>query len=227
MIGLSPTRPWALLLKPPVDVAAARCPWQSRATAPTVPCFSASEASRICPDAALACSERNASTRRCVVKYAGSTIASPVACAKSSAAAPASSTTRPSSSTARAALTGLRVRRTVHTAPAARVAPSMIEASSSCSPVSVNAAPWPALKCGLSSITTTAACTASSADPPARRICQPARRAWARWSRLSAHSAALSRWLLSVPQPPCRPIAMSAIGSEAVKEAVASGPRLR
>ena len=52
-------------------------------------------------------------------------------------------------------------------APAANVAPSMIEASSSWMPFSFSAAPCPALKCGLSSMTTTAASTASGAVPPA------------------------------------------------------------
>ena len=39
MIGLSPTLPYFFLLIPPVDVAAAKLPNLSRATAPTVPYF--------------------------------------------------------------------------------------------------------------------------------------------------------------------------------------------
>src|SRR5947207_10824995 len=38
MIGESPTRPGRLLVIPPVEVAAARFPSPSSATAPTVPC---------------------------------------------------------------------------------------------------------------------------------------------------------------------------------------------
>ena len=44
MTGESPTRPGILLVNPPVDVAAARLPAASSATAPTVPCWSAAEA---------------------------------------------------------------------------------------------------------------------------------------------------------------------------------------
>src|SRR4029453_8772582 len=127
-----------------------------------------------------------------------------------SAATPASRTGWPLSSTARAAITGLRIRRTAQTAPAASDAPSMIDASSSCSEASFSAAPCPALKGGLSSITTTAACTASSAEPPARSTRQPARKASARCIRLSLHSGSLKRPRASVPQPPCRPMAISA-----------------
>jgi len=38
MMGESPTRPWRLFVIPPVEVAAARSPAASNATAPTVPC---------------------------------------------------------------------------------------------------------------------------------------------------------------------------------------------
>ncbi len=41
MMGLSPTRPSAWPVIPPVDVAAATRPAVSRATAPTVPCRAA------------------------------------------------------------------------------------------------------------------------------------------------------------------------------------------
>ena len=37
MIGESPTRPNFLFVRPPVDVPAARLPWVSRETQPTVP----------------------------------------------------------------------------------------------------------------------------------------------------------------------------------------------
>ena len=37
MMGESPTRPKRLLVRPPVEVAAARLPFESSATAPTVP----------------------------------------------------------------------------------------------------------------------------------------------------------------------------------------------
>ena len=60
-----------------------------------------------------------------------------------------------------------------HLAQALRAGWQILRAGGS----ALDAAPWPALKCGLSSITTTAACTASSADPLSRRICQPARSA--------------------------------------------------
>jgi hypothetical protein len=39
MTGVSPTRPGDFAVMPPVDVAAARLPFRSRATAPTVPCL--------------------------------------------------------------------------------------------------------------------------------------------------------------------------------------------
>ena len=47
MIGLSPTRPAIFAAMPPVEVAAARLPWASRATAPTVPRLSAKMAGRV------------------------------------------------------------------------------------------------------------------------------------------------------------------------------------
>ena len=97
--------------------------------------------------------------------------------AKRSAPAPISITCGESSITARASTIGLRTSVTPATAPARSVAPSMIEASSSCLPSASNTAPLPALKCGDSSSATTVACTASSALPPLRSTASPASRA--------------------------------------------------
>ena len=108
----------------------------------------------------------------------------------------------PVSSTARAALIGLRMCRAPEMAPAARSDPSMIEASSSCTPSVFSAAPWPALKCGESSSTTTAASTASRARPPLRSTVQPARRACASTSSASAHSTSSKSDRAPTPQPP-------------------------
>src|ERR1041384_394092 len=47
MIGLSPMRPGSLPAMPPVEVAAARSPSRSRATAPTVPWRNASSSSGV------------------------------------------------------------------------------------------------------------------------------------------------------------------------------------
>ena len=58
MIGESPTRPHFLPVMPPVEVAAARLPVASSATAPTVPIRDSRPAS-ICP-----CSSRSSSSRR-------------------------------------------------------------------------------------------------------------------------------------------------------------------
>ena len=76
--------------------------------------------------------------------------------------------------TARARLMGLRVRVTPATAPALRVAPSMIEASSSLRPSAVNTAPRPALNSGSSSSTRIAASTASRLEPPRCSTFEPA-----------------------------------------------------
>ena len=84
-------------------------------------------------------------------ELAGSTSSTPCSRANASAPSPTSSTCGDRSSTARASRTGLRTRRTPATAPAARVRPSMIAASSSCRPSAVNTAPRPQLKSGSSS----------------------------------------------------------------------------
>jgi hypothetical protein len=80
--------------------------------------------------------------------------------------------------TARARLMGWRVRVTPATAPAFRVAPSMMAASSSFLPSAVKTAPRPALKSGSSSRMRMAASTASSDEPPCARIALPAWMAW-------------------------------------------------
>ena len=85
--------------------------------------------------------------------------------------------------TARASEIGLRVRVTPATAPAARLAPSMIAASSSTLPCAVKTAPRPALNSGSSSSTRTAASTASTAAPAARSTAAPASAAVARAAR--------------------------------------------
>ena len=59
---------------------------------------------------------------------------------------------------------------TLPTAPALSVFPSMIEASISFVPALVKTEPRPALKCGSSSSTRTAASVASRLDPPRFRI---------------------------------------------------------
>ncbi len=88
-----------------------------------------------------------ASRRRSVVKYDGATMASPAARAKASAAGPVSST---AAAGLQQPARGLhRVADVAHRADGAgraASAPSMIEASSSCSASVFSAAPWPALK---------------------------------------------------------------------------------
>ena len=77
----------------------------------------------------------------------------PAAARKHRRPCPASMTCLDFSITARARLTGFLVRVTPATAPAWRVRPSMIEASSSLRPSAVNTAPLPALNSGSSSRT--------------------------------------------------------------------------
>ena len=83
---------------------------------------------------------------RSVTNHVSDSKPSPAVAANSIAGAPTSSTWRPSASTARAARIGLRTPRTAATAPAARVVPSIIEASSSTRPYSVSAAPRPGVE---------------------------------------------------------------------------------
>src|SRR6201985_3895807 len=70
--------------------------------------------------------------------------------------------------TARASSTGFRIRVTPLTAPAFSICPSMMEASNSLRPSSVNTEPRPALNKGLSSSSATARATASRLLPPLR-----------------------------------------------------------
>jgi len=74
----------------------------------------------------------------------------------------------------------------------------MIEASSSRAPSSFKQAPVPALKRGSSSSASTARCAASSALPPAARICE-ARIAAARHPSICPGNASLC----PSPAPPC------------------------
>ena len=108
MIGVSPTRPGNLPVIPPVEVAAARSPRQSRATAPTVPCRRASSSSAIAGSARRAKRLLQAPRHRAsVAKYSGSAKIKP-ACSrqKASAPSPTSRTCGECSITARAARTG-------------------------------------------------------------------------------------------------------------------------
>jgi hypothetical protein len=79
--------------------------------------------------------------------------------------------------TSRAIEIGWAYPRTAATAPAARVRPSMIDASSSTTPSRFGRPPMPTQwSSGLDSTSRTAASTASSAVPPERRISIPAGR---------------------------------------------------
>ena len=161
MIGVSPTRPARLPVMPPVDVAAARWPCASSATAPTVP-SEASSPTRASPARCRSSSAR----RRSVVNQSFGTDSRPASAASASAPGPASITCGVCSITCRASRTGLRTCRTPATAPARRSRPSMIAASSSCPPSAQSTAPRPALNSGSSSSATTAAVTASRLEPP-------------------------------------------------------------
>src|SRR5688500_599181 len=207
MIGESPTRPHFLLVMPPVDVATAICPCASSATAPTVPKYlprrssagapaSASAFSRAC--ACCSCSRRLSVSNQPFSTRSMSLNPS----ANASAPSSISITCGECSITLRARRIGLRTVRTLATAPARRVWPSIIEASSSCSPWALNTAPLPALKRGDSSSTTTAAVTASSALPPLARTALPASSAWSRSARIAASSASLSASRSITPAPP-------------------------
>jgi len=68
--------------------------------------------------------------------------------------------------TLRASRMGFLIRVSPATAPARKLDPSMIEASSSLVPSAVNTAPFPALKCGESSNMVITVVTASRASPP-------------------------------------------------------------
>ena len=151
-------RPGSFPVRPPVETATARCPSESRATAPTVsaPC--------------------NSSCRlRSVMKMEGSHISRPCSRANRDAPAAASKTCRPSSITATARSIGCRTSRRQAAPPARSPAPSMTPASSSTSPSLFSVAPMPALSSGSSSIWRTAATAATRAPPSI--LPQPASRA--------------------------------------------------
>ncbi len=162
MMGESPTRPQRLPVMPPVEVAAARLPCRSSATAPTVPKASSSFSRAMAP-------RRLRSSWRCragVRKYSLGTISMPCSLANSSAPAPTSMTCGDLSMTRRARSMGFFTCCRPVTAPAPNVLPSMSEASSSATPSRFRTAPRPALNKGLSSRTRTAAMTASRLDAP-------------------------------------------------------------
>ena len=184
---------------PPVEVPAASRPRLSSATAPTVPNFRSFSGgagrvfSAIGPGAPTGRSgigrfcARSADSsprqRRSVKKKAGSTCSSPTEAAKVSAPSPISMTCGDRSITARAAAIGCRVVVRPATDPAVRSAPFITAASSSLRPAAVKTAPRPALNSGSSSISSIAACTASSEDPPAASTADPASSARCRAAR--------------------------------------------
>ena len=196
IMGESPTRPGALPCNPPVEVPAAMLPCRSSATTPTVPkrCTSGGSSSSATGTVAPAGGApagrggagrpsfcnclTSACQRASVKKKLGSTCSRPAFAAKASAPGPIIMTYGDFSITARARLMGWRVRATPATAPAFRLEPSMMEASSSFLPSEVKTAPRPALKSGSSSRTWTAASTASRAEPPWSSTFAPACVAW-------------------------------------------------
>jgi hypothetical protein len=119
-----------------------------------------------------------------------------------SAPSPTSMTWGECAITSRASVTGWRVRVIAATAPAARVRPSMIDASSSLRPSAVNTAPRPALNNGLSSSVRTAVSAASSALPPPRSTAAPASSASARPARSAASVSSVSVARSATPAPP-------------------------
>ena len=156
--GESPTRPGCLPCVPPVEVAAATRPCASRATAPTV--------LPRCVDADGRGLGAEPVVGRCEARLAGE--ARRRARRRASRAGPRRARRgRPGS--------GCGCRVSAATAPAARSLAAhergVVERSRPCSS---SAAPRPALKTGSSSSTITAACTASSASPPAARTAWPA-----------------------------------------------------
>ena len=100
------------------------------------------------------------------------------------------------------ARSGFLMRVRPHTAPASRVAPFMIEASSSLRPSSVNTAPRPALNSASSSSATTALRHRVQARAPAAEHRKPAASAAARPARYSASRSALISARGRVPAPP-------------------------
>src|SRR3989338_8104604 len=166
----SPTRPGYLQAVPPVEVAAARFPWASSATAPTVPAEPARSGG---PAEALCFSWYQRSTSRAMTNSEGLQSDTPISTANCSAPGPTSSMCSLRSSTSRATWMGLRRRSTAATAPAFRVRPSIRMASSWTQPSRFRWEPTPASNMGSSSSTSTACSQASTAAPPRPRTPRP------------------------------------------------------
>ena len=149
MMGESPSRPDYLVRRPTGRGARGQIPRlvQRNRADRSVPIFVArpgSVTSSTSPSAAPA------SVRRCK-NILDRPAVIPIFFANASAPSPSSMTCGDFSITSRARLIGLRICLSLATAPALRVRPSMIEASSSFVPSCVKTAPLPALKSGLSS----------------------------------------------------------------------------
>src|SRR3990170_2385491 len=166
----SPTRPGYLQPVPPVEVAAARFPAASSATAPTVP---AERARKTGPAETLCFSLYQRSTSRAITSSEGLQSETPISTANCSAPGPTSSRCSLRSSTSRATWMGLRRRSTAATAPAFSVRPSIRMASSCTRPSRFKWEPTPASKAGSSSSASTACSQASTAAPPRASTAQP------------------------------------------------------
>src|SRR5882672_1815139 len=102
----------------------------------------------------------------------------------------------------RASATGFLMPRTFATAPARRSLPSMIDASSSCSPCALNTAPLPALKSGESSSRRTASSTTSRPAAPAASMAAPAASTSASAARIASARRASRPSSRAAPAPP-------------------------
>src|SRR5436190_590497 len=154
----------------------------------------------------------NASQRSFVKKYFASTNSIPLRLANCSAPAPTIITCFDFSMTMRARAIGLRTCSSSATAPAAKVFPSMIAASISFVPALVKYEPLPALKCGSSSSTRTAASTASRLEPPPCKTSRPARSAFSNPARYSCSFSGVILLRSIVPAPPMKRAAVEFIG---------------
>ena len=163
-------RPQRFPVIPPVDVPAAILPSWSRATAPTVPNLTSTSIA----ESFSVFMRSSDSRRRSVSNHSLGMFSIPCSAANVSAPSPESMTCGLSVITLRASWIGCLIPRTPAIAPASRVRPSIIDASSSISPSQVNTAPRPALNNGSSSIGSIAAWIASIAVPPSRRTLAPA-----------------------------------------------------
>jgi hypothetical protein len=121
--GTSPSRPKRLFVMPPVEVAAARLPWTSSATAPTV---SRSFSSFSFLSASCHCARRFG-----VSKYELGTRSTFISSANFSAPSPTMNTWGDFSFTSRARVIGLLTVLSAATEPHERSRPSMMAASSS------------------------------------------------------------------------------------------------